>query len=71
MSKVIAFGASNSSTSINKQLAAWAANQLDSDIEILDLNDFEMPIYSQDREKADGIHEKAMVFKTSYVLPMV
>lgn len=63
MSRVIALGASNSSTSINKQLATWAANQLNCDVEVLDLNDFEMPIYSQDREKASGIPVAAKTFK--------
>ena len=30
---------------------------------IIDLNDFEMPIYSEDREKIGGIPEKALKFK--------
>jgi NAD(P)H-dependent FMN reductase len=30
---------------------------------IIDLNDFEMPIYSEDREKKDGIPDKALEFK--------
>ena len=37
MKKIIAFGASNSETSINKQLATYAANQFENtSIEILD-----------------------------------
>ncbi len=64
MANIIAFGASNSSTSINKQLAKWTSDQLEnSTVTILDLNDYEMPIYSTDREKNDGFPEKAEQFK--------
>lgn len=62
--KILAFGASNSKASINKQLANYAANQLESvEVILLDLNDFEMPIYSIDREKESGIPELAQQFK--------
>ena len=62
--KILAFGASNSRNSINKKLATFAANQIeDADITLLDLNDFEMPIYSIDREKSMGIPELAVRFK--------
>jgi NAD(P)H-dependent FMN reductase len=64
MQKIIAFGASNSSKSINQQLAIWAADQLDNvNTTVLDLNDFEMPIYSIDREKESGIPDKAKNLK--------
>jgi chromate reductase len=54
--KIIAFGASNSKQSINQQLAVYAANTIkDATIIELDLNDFEVPIYSIDREKDTGI----------------
>ena len=63
--KILAFGASNSSTSINRQLATFAAGQIaGADITILDLNDFEMPIYSIDREKVNGIPQLAHDFKS-------
>lgn len=62
--KIIAFGASNSSTSINKQLATWVASQIpDAGVTILDLNEYEMPIYSKDRESESGIPELAQNFK--------
>ncbi|MEL6660003.1 MAG: NAD(P)H-dependent oxidoreductase [Bacteroidota bacterium] len=62
--KILAFGASNSRNSINKQLASYAAGQLtDATITLLDLNDFEMPIYSIDREKESGIPQLAEQFK--------
>ena len=55
--KIIAFGASSSKQSINKQLATFAANQFQNvSVEILDLNDYEMPIFSVDKEKENGIH---------------
>ncbi len=39
MKKIIAFGASSSKTSINKQLATYAAKQFkDATVEVLDLN---------------------------------
>lgn len=64
--KVLAFAATNSRQSINKQLVTHAANQLTAnagaEVEVLDLNDFEMPIYSVDREAANGIPEPAKAF---------
>lgn len=65
MPKIVAFGASSSLNSINKKLAHFAAQQIpNATINLLDLNDFEMPIYSTDREK-EGIPEKAHDFKTA------
>ncbi|MEM9336706.1 MAG: NAD(P)H-dependent oxidoreductase [Patescibacteria group bacterium] len=58
--KLLAFGGSNSTTSINKQLATFAAHMVkNADITLLDLNDYPLPLYSPDIEKADGIHENA------------
>lgn len=60
---VLAFGASNSSQSINRQLAAYTAAQVPgAQVELLDLNDFEMPIYSSDREQASGQPAEAQAF---------
>ena len=61
--KIIAFGASSSKQSVNKQLATFAANQFQNvSVEILDLNDYEMPIFSVDKEKENGIHPLAQEF---------
>lgn len=66
--KIVAFAASNSSTSINKKIVTHASEvfqteiDLQAEIEILDLNDFEMPIYSSDRETATGIPALAQEF---------
>ncbi len=62
--KILAFGASNSRNSINKKLATFAASQLSGvEVTILDLNDFEMPIYGIDREQEHGIPDLAKQFK--------
>ena len=61
--KIIAFGASPSKNSINKKLATAAAHLFDkAEIEVLDLNDFQMPIYSVDVEKEIGKHNLAQNF---------
>ncbi|WP_162127157.1 NADPH-dependent FMN reductase [Flavobacterium phycosphaerae] len=61
--KILAFGASNSSDSINKQLASYASKQFENTtVELLDLNDYEMPIYSKDRERDNGIPQPANDF---------
>ena len=64
MKKIVAFGASSSKKSINKDLAAYAASTIeDAEAIVLDLNDFEMPIYSIDYENDNGIPDKAYKFK--------
>ena len=66
--KVLAFAATNSKNSINKQLVIHATEVLKSEfdtnveIEILDLNDYEMPIYSPDRQNEEGVHPLAQKF---------
>lgn len=61
--KITAFAASNSKNSINKKLASHTANLFGNhEIEILNLNDFEMPIYSVDRQKETGIPQFATDF---------
>lgn len=63
--KVLAFAASNSRQSINKQLATYASSLVThAEIQVLDLNDYEMPIYSTDREEATGIPQAAHDFFT-------
>lgn len=65
--RIVAFAASNSSRSINKQLIRYAAALLndgligDVNVELLDIHDYEMPIYSADRQDA-GIPEPAHRF---------
>ncbi|HLR49832.1 MAG TPA: NAD(P)H-dependent oxidoreductase [Candidatus Sphingobacterium stercoripullorum] len=64
--KILAFAASNSSNSINKQLVSNVCKYykgIDDEVVILDLHDFEMPLYSADREIKEGIPEKAYRFR--------
>ena len=50
--KITAFAGSNSSHSINRQLVKFALTYFpDAEINLLDLNDCEMPIFSVDREE--------------------
>lgn len=61
--KLLAFAASSSSKSINKQLVTYATSLVsDATIEILDINDYEMPIFSQDREDELGQPQQAKDF---------
>ncbi len=61
---ILVFGASSSRKSINKRFASYAAGKLDNtDINLLDLNDFEMPIFSVDKEYENGFPELAIAFK--------
>lgn len=56
-------GGSNSKESINKQLAIHAANQLqNTELNIVDLNDFALPLYGVDLEAKQGIPEGAKKF---------
>lgn len=62
--KILAFSTSGSSTSINKQLLLSALDHFNSgDIELVDLNDYEMTIYNSDKEQKDGIPTKAIEFQ--------
>ncbi|MCL5975071.1 MAG: NAD(P)H-dependent oxidoreductase [Gammaproteobacteria bacterium] len=61
--KVIAFAASSSKQSINKQLVTYAASLIDNaDVEVLDLNDYELPLFSVDIEKDLGQPALAQAF---------
>ena len=63
MRKIIAFAGSSSKTSINKQLVTYAANQFENaSVEVLDLYDYDMPVFSVDKEKENGIHKLATDF---------
>lgn len=63
MKKIVVFAGSNSKKSINKQLAMYTASLMkNTEIEILDLNDFELPMYGTDEETVNGIPKKAVEF---------
>ena len=61
--KVLAFAASNSRNSINKHLATYAASLVEgAEVEVLDINDYEMPIFSPEREEQLGQPQQAKDF---------
>ena len=60
---VVAFAASSSKKSINKKLVSYAASLLDDvSVEILDLNDYELPLFSTEKEEELGQPELAKQF---------
>lgn len=63
MKTIIAFAGSNSKTSINKQLATYAASLTEGlNVKILDLNDYEVPLFGTDYNEENGIPENAQEF---------
>ena len=63
MKNIIAFAGSNSKTSINKQLAEYAVSLVEHvETTVLDLNDFELPVYGMDLENEKGIPDNAHRF---------
>ena len=61
--KILAFAASSSKKSINKQLVTYAAGLVENaEVEVVDLNDFELPIFSEDKEDELGSPDLAKVF---------
>ena len=60
---IVAFAASNSTQSINKKLVTYAASLIPQhQVEILDLNDYELPLFSVDREEELGQPDLAKQF---------
>lgn len=63
MKHIIAFAGSNSKQSINKQLVSYTSSLIQGlEVEILDLNDYELPIYGIDYENEIGIPQNAHSF---------
>lgn len=63
MKTIIAFAGSNSKTSINKKLAAYAASLVENTtVNVLDLNDYKLPLYGIDEELENAIPETAEKF---------
>lgn len=61
--KIVAFGASNSRSSINKKWAQFVSSQFENaQINLLDLNNYEMPLYSIDKEQEIGLPQEAYQF---------
>lgn len=66
--RILAIPATNSRDGLNRRLLGHAARLLqdglvpDAEVEILDLNDYEMPIYSKERQQDHGVPEPAQQF---------
>lgn len=62
--KILAIPASNTPDGFNRTLIGAAATELEAtidgaEIEIIDINDYEMPIYSKAREASGGVPDQA------------
>ena len=61
--KILSFGASTSSQSINQQFASFVAQQVENaEVTSLNLRELDLPMYSEDEEKENGIPEDAKRF---------
>jgi NAD(P)H-dependent FMN reductase len=61
--KILAIAGSNSETSINKLLVTYAASLIqNAEVEVVDMNEFEMPIYKHQREVESGVPQEAKNF---------
>lgn len=59
--KILAIAGSNSDTSINRQLVTYATTLFENaEVEIVDMNDFEMPIYKHQSEVENGVPQQAI-----------
>ena len=60
MLKIIALGGSNSTKSINKKLAVYAANQVaNAEVTVVDLKELDLPMFGIDEEAIHGIPANA------------
>lgn len=67
MKKILAFSASNSSKSINQTLVQLAADKISRhQVNIIDIRDFPMPIYSSDIEENEGFPDTAKAVRALF-----
>ena len=68
--KIIAFAGSSSIHSINKKLVNFVSNKaaadLNAEIELLDLNDYDIPLYSIDKEKREEVPPQVHTFISKF-----
>jgi chromate reductase len=70
MAKLLFFAGSSRRGSLNKKLASKAAKlaeQKSVDVSVIDLKDFQMPLYDGDLEAAEGLPENAIKLKKLFV----
>lgn len=61
--KILTFAGSNSKNSINKKLAIYASSLfMNAQVEVLDLNDYDLPVFGVDLEKEIGKPELSQKF---------
>lgn len=61
--KIVAFAASSSSRSINRKFLIHVLSKFNSyETELLDLNEYELPLYSIDKEEMEGIPKSVISF---------
>lgn len=61
--KILAFAGSNSKHSINKKLANYAGHLFENaEVDLIDLNDYPLPLFSVDVEKEVGFPKEAEAF---------
>jgi NAD(P)H-dependent FMN reductase len=64
MKKILAFAGSNSSTSVNRKLVEHAKSKTETHgVTLIDLLDYDAPIFSEDLEKEKGVPESIMKLK--------
>ena len=64
--KILAFAGSTRTDSFNKKLvkiAAIGAREADADVTVIDLRDFQMPLYDEDLERQEGLPSSARKLK--------
>jgi chromate reductase len=67
MKKILAFAGSNSSTSVNRQLVEHAASKSsDHEVTLINLTDYDAPIFSEDLEKVSGVPESIQKLKAVF-----
>ncbi len=63
--KIIAFGASYSIDSINREWARYVASRISKDSsEVLDLNDYDLPVYTVERQKKVYLTQLDLLFQS-------
>ncbi|MEW9798188.1 NADPH-dependent FMN reductase [Alteromonas sp. CYL-A6] len=66
MTKLLAFAGSTRKGSFNQailEVAAEGAREAGAEVTVINLADYEMPIFNEDEEAAKGIHKNAQAFK--------
>ncbi|CAN5162126.1 hypothetical protein BH23BAC1_BH23BAC1_28050 [soil metagenome] len=67
MKRILAFSGSNSSRSINQKLAQYAASLVKkSEVTLINLKDYPLPIFNIDCEEKVGIPDKALELKAIF-----